>query len=107
MDREEYLESITQNLEEILVDSRFINYKQQLIARKLSVEFNKTFQESYLWNRALFLSTNGCLLLTDISKRRLALRCLKESAEIYENLSSTSEEYDKEYCLELLHLLGH
>ena len=66
----------------------------------MNATFNRTFDESYLWNRALFLATNSCFLLQNNTEKKTALKGLYESAEIYEYLSELpeiSEIYDKDY----------
>ncbi|EJF10971.1 DEAD/DEAH box helicase [Pontibacter sp. BAB1700] len=97
MRKEEFIASIEANLEEVLNDYFYKNYKNQILARRLSVEFTKTYNEEFLWNRALFLSTSSCILLSENANRRLASRGLKESAEIYEYLGLISEEYDRDF----------
>jgi len=58
----------------------------------------KSYKEPYLWNRALFLSSSGCKLLHESGYERIAIRAIKESAEIFENFSLVSGAYDREYC---------
>ncbi len=99
MNKAEFIENIEAGLSSILGDYLFNNYRNQLAARKLSLDFNATFKESYLWNKTLYLSTNACILLKETDNKRLALQALKVSAEIYENLSSISKEYDRDFCL--------
>lgn len=99
MNKEMYISVITQDIKNTLSDYRYNNYKKQVIARKLSADFYPTYDESYLWNRALFLSSNACLLIGEDQETKLASRALKESAEIYENLGAISETYDREYSL--------
>ncbi|WP_316795310.1 DEAD/DEAH box helicase [Pedobacter agri] len=101
MTKEEYLKEIEAELSKVLADSKFNNNRSQLSAWKLSADFNRTYDEGYLWNRALFLSSSACHLLLNTHNHRLPLNCLKESALIYENLASISEHYDKDYCLVL------
>lgn len=104
MNKTEYLSLLEENLQQILVDPKFDNYRKQISAWRLSASFNRTYDESYLWNRALYLSTNGSILINDSANRKLAMRSLRESAEIYEYLSSISERYDREYALILASL---
>ncbi len=99
MEKEEFLKSIAKNLRDILNDYRFNNYKNQIFAWRLSAEFKRKYDEGYLWNRALYLSSNGGILLSELFEKKLATRSLKESAEIYEYLSNISEIYDKEYAI--------
>ena len=104
MNKEEYIAYLEENLESLLQEYLFNNYKNQLIARKLSAAFNSSYSEAYLWDKAIYLSSNGCIVLDAGTNRRLAIRSLKEAAEIFENLSLISEEYDRSYCLILASL---
>lgn len=104
MNNIEYLEYIEQNLTEILRDPNFIRYKKQLIAWKLKVEFQRDYNENYLWNQLLYLSTKSCFLLENQHNVKLATTALTESAEIFEYLGEVSEKYDKEYCILLASL---
>lgn len=99
MNRQEYIDALQQRMQSILDDYLFNNYKNQIIARKLSADFSPTYKEPYLWNRALFLSSSGCKLLNESSHERTAIRAIKESAEIFENFSLVSGAYDREYCI--------
>lgn len=95
----EYIIALEASLEQILQDVKFNNHRNQLSAWKLSTAFTRSYDESYLWNRALFLSTNGCQVLIHGDNPRIATRGLRESALIYENLFYISEQYDREYAL--------
>lgn len=99
MEKEEYIQAIKGGVGITLDDFRFNNYKKQIIAKKLSADFRATYSEAYLWNHALYLSTNACLLLEEDIEDRIGLRALKESAEVYENLSDISENYDRSYAI--------
>jgi len=99
MNKNEYLEDLAGGVDTTLQDRRFNNYKKQLAARKLSADFQRSYTEEYLWNRAIYLSSNGCILLDNVENKRLAIKSLKEAAEIFENLSSIGENYDQNYCL--------
>jgi superfamily II DNA/RNA helicase len=99
MNKQEYISSIEKELDNILHEYLFNNYKKQIFARRLSADFNRTYNEGHLWNRSLYLSTHASILLLEGVNERLAIRSLKESAEIYEYLSSVSESYDKQYSI--------
>ena len=101
MTAEEYIQELEAGLEHILQDPKFNNHKNQLASWKLNAEFNRSYDESDLWNRALFLSNKGCQLLIQGGRERLAYAAVKESALIYENLYETSEQYDRDYALVL------
>lgn len=95
----EYLEYIENNITSILNNSDFKRYKKQLIAWKLEVVFNRDYDEDFLYNQILYLSTKSCILLQQEYKIELAINALIESAEILEYLGEVSEKYDKEYCI--------
>lgn len=100
MTREEYLDELKSDIMELLDEPKLINYKNQAFAWKLRASFNRTFDEHYLWNRALFLSTNSCILIQNDAAIKTALQGLYESAEIYEYLSEIPEidaKFDKDY----------
>jgi len=102
MNKEEYISEIEDDVSNLLQDYKLSNYKNQAFAWKLNAKFNRTFQEDYLWNRALFLSTNSCILLQNDKNLKVALKGLYESAEIFEYLSELpeiEEKYDKDYIL--------
>lgn len=99
MNKEEYLSYLEDSIGLTLDDPKFNNYKRQLAARKLSPDFNRSYKEGYLWDRAIYLSSNGVILLDEGFNNRLSIKSLREAAEIFENLSYIAEEYDKEYCI--------
>src|SRR6201988_1241237 len=96
----QYIDQLKSFIKRTLDDDYvFQNYKNQIFAKKLGVEFNSTFNEQYLWRKALNLSSNACFLIKESAEKDLAIRALKESAEIYEYLHSITKEYDVEYLL--------
>lgn len=100
MNKEDYLIELKSDIDTLLSEYKLNNYKSQAFAWKLNARFNRTFDESYLWNRALFLTTNSCFLLQNETEKKTAIKGLYESAEIFEYLSelpNISEQYDKEY----------
>lgn len=100
MNKEEYLLELKTDIEALLVEYKLNNYKSQVFAWKLNATFNRTFDEKYLWNRALFLATNSCFLLQNDIEKKTAIKGLYESAEIYEYLSELpkiSDIYDRKY----------
>ncbi len=102
MNKEEYILELEKDVNNLLQDYKLNNYKNQVFAWKLNAKFNRTFQEEYLWNRALFLSTNSCILLQEKRNTKTALKGFYESAEIFEYLSELpeiAEKYDKDYLL--------
>lgn len=98
MERDTYLDSIEAGLKAIFKDYYFNNYKKQILARRLGADFDRTYNEPLLWNRALYLSSKACLLLLEDRNQRLAMNSLKEAAEIYEYFAQISETYDRDYC---------
>lgn len=102
MNKVEYLEHINTEVDELLKDNLLSNYKNQIFAWRLNASFNKTFKEDYLWNRAIFLSSNCSLLLQNSINYKTAMIGLKTSAEIFEYLSELPDIknlYDKDYLL--------
>lgn len=97
MNRDSYYQEIEKSIEEILNEDKFNNYKKQLFAWKLKADFNRTYEEKYIWNKILYLSSNSCKLLRYDSNNKVALKALKESAEVYEYFYKVSEEYDRKY----------
>ncbi|MCK4359766.1 MAG: DEAD/DEAH box helicase [Candidatus Cloacimonetes bacterium] len=102
MNKQQYITELENDIESLLKDYLLGNYKNQIFAWKLKASFNRTYKEDYLYNRALFLSTNSCLILQNNGNNKIAISGLKESAEIYEYLSEIadiSEKYDKDYLI--------
>lgn len=102
MNKVEYISETEDDIEGLLKDTLLDNYKNQVFAWKLKATFKRSYKESFLYNRALFLSTNSCLLLNYGGNYRIAISGLKESAEIYEYLSELEDisiKYDKEYLI--------
>ena len=91
MNKQQYIAELENDIASLLKEYLLGNYKKQIFAWKLNASFNKTYQEDYLWNRALFLATNSCLLLQNSGDKKIAIKGLKESAEIYEYLSELPE----------------
>lgn len=105
MNKEEYLIELKSDIDTLLGENKLNNYKSQAFAWKLKARFKRTFDVTYLWNRALFLATNSCILLQNDTDKKTAIKGLYESAEIYEYLSElpeVSDLYDNEY----LHVLS-
>lgn len=98
--KSKYITEVTKSIKNTLFeDYLFRNYKNQIFVKKLGVEFNNTYNEDYLWRRALSLSTHACFLLLNSKESDLGKSALKESAEIYEYLHSISTKYDREYLI--------
>jgi len=100
MNKEQYLQEVRSDIDALLTDVKLSNHKNQVFAWKLNARFNKTFEESFLWSKALFLATNSCLLIQNNSDRKIAIKGLHECAEIYESLSllpEISENFDRDY----------
>jgi helicase len=98
MNKQQYIIGLENDIASLLKEYLLSNYKNQIFAWKLNASFNKTYKEDYLWNRALFLATSSCLLLQNDGDNKIAIKGLKESAEIYESLSELpeiSEKYDQ------------
>ena len=102
LSRSDYITETEADIEELLKDTLLSNYKNQIFAWKLNADFKRSYKEGFLYNRALFLSSNSCLLINNDGNEKIAISGLKESAEIYEYLSDLSdinEKYDKEYLI--------
>ncbi len=102
MNKEEYIFELEKDINNLLQNYKLNNFKNQAFAWRLNAKFNRTFQEDYLYNRALFLSTSSCILLQERINNKTALKGLYESAEIFEYLSELPEitdKYDKDYLL--------
>ncbi len=100
MNKDEYISELKTDIYTLINEYKLNNHKSQAFAWKLNAAFNRTFDENYLWNRALFLATNSCFLLQNNAYKKTAIKGLYESAEIYEYLSELpeiSEKFDKDY----------
>lgn len=99
MNKNEYSSEVESELKIFINDEKLNRYLAQISAEKLNAEFNKTYNESYLWEKSLFLSSNACFLLENNLYNETAVKSLKLAAEIYENLYYVTKEYDKKYIL--------
>ena len=98
MNRIDYFNKIETSLEKKLSDSNFNNNIKQIFAWRVGARFARTYDETYIWSKALYLSSNSCKLLQYDRNNNTALKALKQSAEIYEYLSEIAEQYDKDFC---------
>jgi helicase len=102
LSKHEYIAETESDIEKLLKDPLLSNYKNQIFAWKLNAKFKRSYKESFLYNRALFLSSNSCLLINNEGNGKIAISGFKESAEIYEYLSDLSdinEKYDRDYLI--------
>ncbi len=99
MNKEEYLSLLEEDILTILQDRKFNNNKKQIFAWKLNASFQRTYDEQYLWNRCLNLSSNACIVLQNDINNKHALKALKECGEIYEYLSYITEYFDRSHIL--------
>ncbi len=99
MNKKNYVDELEIELDDLLNNSKLKNYMGQISAKKLDAKFNKTYEENFLGENALYLSSNGCFLLEENSANPTGIKALKTAAEIYENLYYISQEYDKKYFL--------
>ncbi len=104
LSKRDYLESVCSNLRRVMDDRKFGNYKKQVQSWRMGASFKRTYDEAYLWDRAVYLSTNAGLLLSESSEVKLAVKCLQESAQVFEYLGGISERFDKDYSLLLASL---
>ncbi len=99
MKKNEYLSNCRDRITEIIESELFFNNKSQIFAKNLGAEFLSTYSEKEIWNKLLTLTTNSSIILMEDPKDELALKGLKTSAEIYENLANISKEFDNEFSL--------
>ena len=102
MDKAEYLNFIDSEVRKLLRETTLSNYKNQIFAWRLNANFKRSFRLDYLWNRAIYLSSNCALLLQNDGDIKIVTTGLKTCAEIFEYLSQleeTSEVYDKDHLL--------
>lgn len=102
MEKQEYLNYIEAEIKLLLAEGKLANYKNQIFAWRLNANFNRTYSVDYLWNRAVFLSSNCSLLLQNNGDQKTVIAGLKSSGEIFEYLSELpdiKEIYDNEYLL--------
>lgn len=102
MEKEEYLNYIESEVNNLLKESTLDNYKNQIFAWRLEADFKRTYKTDYLWNRAIFISSNCALLLVNGGNPKTVMTGLKYTAEIFEYLSELKEVndiYDKEVTL--------
>lgn len=96
----EYILFLENQIKDILSNSRFMNYKSQLLARKLKAEFQHTYDFSYIWENINVLITASCFLLKRQDENEQAILSLKICAEICENLASIEDyDWDKDYAM--------
>jgi len=96
--KEEYFNRLEESLSNTMNVDKFKNDIKQIFASKIGAEFQSTYSESYVWNRALFLSTNASKLLKRESENSNALKAFKLCGEIYEYLGDISSMYDRQFC---------
>nr|WP_315167444.1 DEAD/DEAH box helicase [uncultured Flavobacterium sp.] len=102
MDKIEYIKYIDNEIRTLLKEEQLANYKNQIFAWRLNASFNRTYKPDYLWNRAIFLSSNCAYLLQNEGDKKIIISGLKTSGEIFEYLSEIDEItqlYDKESVL--------
>jgi helicase len=102
MDKQEYIKYIDSEIRALLKEEQLANYKNQIFAWRLNASFNRTYKPDYLWNRAIFLSSNCAYLLQNEGDKKIITNGLKTSGEIFEYLSEIeeiTELYDKESVL--------
>ena len=99
-EQNEYIVFLENQIKNILSDSRFMNYKSQLLARKLKAEFQHTYDFSYIWENINVLITVSSFLLKRQDENEQAILSLKTCAEICENLASIEDyDWDREYAM--------
>lgn len=99
MNKTEYTSLVEAEIKELLQDRKFNNNKKQIFAWRLKANFQRTYNEQYLWNRCLNLTSNACFLLQNDRNNKSAIIALKECGEIYEYLGEITESYDVNHAL--------
>ncbi|SDJ82836.1 DEAD/DEAH box helicase [Paenibacillus naphthalenovorans] len=99
MELKQYLRLKEIKIKEILKDTRLNNYFNQMYAKKMGAVFDSKFSEGYLWENALFLSSNASKILITDSNNKTAKKAMHMAAQIYEVFAFSTEKYDKDYCL--------
>lgn len=100
MEKHEFLNQIKDDIASLLSNDTLSNYKNQAFAWKLNAKFKRTFQENFLFEKALFLSTNSCYLIQNKFETEIAIKGLTVSAELFSTLSELPDifiYYDKEF----------
>lgn len=98
-EQEKYIRFLEVQVNELLSDGLFQNYKRQLLARKLKADFNHSYSFSYIWDKINVLITLSCFLLKRQDENEYAISALKTVAEICENLSIIEDyDWDKDYA---------
>lgn len=70
-----------------------------MVAIKVGSDLKKRYNETFLWNQALFLSSNSAKILAFDNSNQIALKAMRLAAQIYEMLYYVSLEFDKGYSL--------
>lgn len=99
MDINEYLKKKEEQLNRVINNPLLNNNYNQMVAFKMGADFQKTYNETFLWNQALFLSSNSAKILAFDNSNQIALKAMRLAAQIYEMLYYVSLKFDKGYCL--------
>ncbi|MBU8880622.1 hypothetical protein BGM26_16835 [Bacillus sp. FJAT-29790] len=85
MKKIEFYKKIEEDIKDLLSESEsgssFLKDKEKLINNRLGTNIIMEFDETRLWRKSLFLSTNAIMLLNYDSKNTLANRAIRECAE--------------------------
>ena len=82
MDKNEYINKKVEQLKNKIDEYILNNSINQTLAKRMGANFTSTYNEEYLWNQALFLSSNGCKILFDNPNNKVALKAIHISAQI-------------------------
>ncbi len=101
VNREQYIKEKERELVELIHQPKLNNFIKQILAKKMGAKFNSTYDERYLWQQAMYLSSKSTIVLEEDTKNLNAIEAMRLSGYIYEILSNISNDYDKDFCLVL------
>lgn len=99
MDINKYLKKKEKEINRVINNPLLNNNYNQMVALRMGANFKKNYSETFLWNQALFLSSNSAKILIFDNSNQIALKAMRLAAQIYEMLYYVSESFEKEYSL--------
>ena len=101
VNRAQYVKEKESELLELIHQPKLNNFIKQILAKKMGAEFNSTYDERYLWQQAIYLSSKATIVLEGDINNLNAIEAMRLSGYIYEILSNISKDYDRGFCLVL------
>lgn len=95
----EYIKKKEEQINRIIKNPLLNRNYYQMVAIKVGSDLKKRYNETFLWNQALFLSSNSAKILAFDNSNQIALKAMRLAAQIYEMLYYVSLEFDKGYSL--------